>query len=210
MPLDLGSDPHTGSSDEAGRLQVQFGADNPYLDLRRPGDPGGVGYRRLNTQFQLFDNGGTGIVIGFQALQPSGVEFDGLNEGPTVVRPAIGMFQEVGEGMAVHGFVGKDVQTGPQWSTDLDRNLQYGMAVQTLLPGVSKNPRQSVSFVLEALGRYRREMDAARTPLSAWEVVPGVHWRNADSWWMSGGVLVPVGAGRLEGGVLQITCGMQF
>jgi hypothetical protein len=214
MPLDLCGEPFSRSSADEGspgnRLQVFFGEDSPFLDLRKPGEPGGAGYQKLNTQVHLLDTGTTGLIVGLQAVRPSGAEFDGLNGGPTVVSPAVGLVQELGEGTALHGFVGKDVRPGPQWTDNFESNLQYGMAVQTPLPLASRSPRQSLHVFVEALGRYRHEADLNRTPPAAWEVLPGVHWRNADHWWMSGGVLVPLGPGRVEGGVLQITCGMQF
>ncbi|HXG11232.1 MAG TPA: hypothetical protein VNK04_15850 [Gemmataceae bacterium] len=210
MPLDLGGDPPAGEGASDGRLQVQVGSDNPFLDIRRPGDPGGVGYQTLTTQLQVFDNGTTGVVVGLWAVRPSGPEFDGASDGPTVIRPALGLVQGLGDGTALHGFVGKELRPGPQWDDGLDRNLQYGMAVQTPLPGAVRNPGQGLYLFVEALGRYRYEGDGKGAPPAAWEVVPGLHWRNADNWWMSSGVLVPVGTGRAEGGMLQITCGMNF
>src|SRR5207247_1549893 len=35
------------------RLQLILGQDNPFFDFRYRGDPGGVGYYRLHTQYQL-------------------------------------------------------------------------------------------------------------------------------------------------------------
>jgi hypothetical protein len=209
MPLDLPrTSPEEGPS--PGRLQVRFGPDNPYFDLRRPGDPGGVGYRRLNTQLQVYDNGTTGLVVGVQAVRPSGLEYDGLNEGTTVVSPTLGLVRDLGDGAALQGFVGKDVRPGAQWSDGLERNLQYGMALQAPLPGLPRGPQQNVSFFVEALGRYRHETDASRSAPVAWEVLPGMHWRSGETWWMSGGVLVPVGPGRPDNGLLQFTCSWQF
>src|SRR5438270_658977 len=34
---------------ETNWLQIAIGQDNPWFDLRRPGDPGGVGYYRMNS-----------------------------------------------------------------------------------------------------------------------------------------------------------------
>lgn len=191
------------------RVQVQFGEDNPFLDIRRPGEPGGFGFQRLNTQLQLFDNGTTELLVGLQALRPSGIEFDGLQEGPTIVSPAVGVARDLGQGLTLQGFVGKSLRPGAQWGGDLDRDLQYGMALHTPL-SVDRNSGQSVCFVVEALGRYRHELDATRASPRAWELLPGIHWRRADSWWLSGGVLMPVGSRWSGNPLLQITCSWRY
>ena len=41
-------------------------------------------------------------------------------------------------------------------------------------------------------------------------MLPGLHWKVADNWWMSGGVILPVGAPRSEPGLWQFTCSLQF
>src|SRR5271156_6410277 len=50
-PMDDGTD--AGDADDSSRFQFYMGADNPYLDMRRPGDFGGVGYQRYATQVLL-------------------------------------------------------------------------------------------------------------------------------------------------------------
>lgn len=205
MPLDLQPE-----AEDGGRLQVQFGEDNPFLDLRKPTDPGGIGYQRISTQLQLFDSGSTGLVVGLQAVRPAGAEWEGLNDGPTVFSPAVGVVRELSEGTALQGFIGKDLRPGTPLTESFERNLLYGLALQTPLTVSQTGTRQGVSLFVEALGRYRHESDAGRTAPAAWEVLPGLHWRGGDSWWVSGGVLVPVGAGRPESGLLHINCALQF
>ena len=206
MPLDL----RPADDIPPSRLQVQVGPDRSFFDLRRPGEPGGVGYRRLNTQLQLLDLGPTGVVVGVQAVRPSGLEYDGLNDGPTVVSPMVGLVHDLGDGTALQGFVGKDVRPGSPGAENLDRNLQYGMALQTPLLGRPRGAGQNLYLFVEALGRYRHDSDASRAAPAAWEVLPGMHWRSGETWWLSGGVLLPVGTGRPENGLLQITCSLQF
>src|SRR5437660_589982 len=56
--------------DSLSKVQIVAGNDNPYLDFRRPGDPGGVGYFRFQSQVQFLDTGKTGCTIGLKAAAP--------------------------------------------------------------------------------------------------------------------------------------------
>src|SRR5437016_857908 len=49
------------------RLEVAIGIDNPFFDFRSRYDPGGVGYYKMYTQYQLIDTGTTCWSIGLQA-----------------------------------------------------------------------------------------------------------------------------------------------
>ena len=201
-----------GDKDAAGdnRLKLAVGSDNPFFDFRRPGDPGGVGYYRLHSQVLLFDNQKTGFGMGLRAVTPAGLEADGISDGPTVLSPHFAWFHEVGNGTAVQGFVGKDLRANSHWSDSLERQINYGLALQSPLPGIEPAPGRSVHVFLEALGRYRIDGDPSlRAPLN-WELLPGVHWRLGDSWWMSGGILMPLGVPRPDAHLWQITCSWQF
>lgn len=195
-------------------LQVAVGSDNPFFDVRRPGDPGGVGYYRMHTQLQLLDSPSTGCALGFQAVTPAGRDQGGLDDGPTVISPAFALFHALEDGTAFHGFVGKHVHlSNPSAFADalatpgrLHRSLHYGMAVQRpVAPEVD-----NVYLFVEALGRYR--YDAAATgPPAVWEVLPGMHWKLTDSWWLSGAVVLPVNRDRpIDAKLWQITCSFQF
>jgi hypothetical protein len=45
---------------------------------------------------------------------------------------------------------------------------------------------------------------------AVWEMVPGVHWRMNENWFMSGGWIVPMSAPRTETGQWQLSCWLQF
>src|SRR5262249_28575144 len=81
-------------------IGLSVGNDNPYFDLRRRGDPGGVGFARVDTQVQLFDTSTTSFALGLQAVTPLGLQAEGVadNQGPTVVTPALAVFHELGDG----------------------------------------------------------------------------------------------------------------
>jgi hypothetical protein len=196
-------------SDGSGRVFVIAGNDNPYLDFRRPGDPGGVGYFRVNSQLQFLDTGRTGCTVGLRAATPAGLEFDGVQSGPTHVAPNFAWYYDLGDGAGLHGFVGKSVRAAGDWTDSLGRNVEYGLAIHRPFPipdgGISRN----LFMFLEALGRVRPDStgDARR---SVWELLPGLHYRLSDNWWMSGGLIVPVGASRSDLGTWQVTCSWQF
>jgi hypothetical protein len=201
--------PHAGDDGGPDWVQVWMGPDNPFFDLRRPGDPGGVGYYRVHTQVQLFDSPTTGCAVAFKAVTPAGREFNGLDDGPTVFSPEVSLFHALDDGTAIQGFVGKHVNlNSPRLGNELNHAVQYGMAVQRPLLGPADGAPGNVYWFVEALGRYRYDAVTAG-PLSQWEVLPGLHWQLAPNWWMSGGVVVPVNTDR-PAGHWQFTCSIQF
>jgi hypothetical protein len=199
-------------SKDEGPVGVALGNDNPFFDFQMPGDPGGVGYYRLHTQVQLVGSSRTGLCLGMQALTPAGLEADGLADGPTFVSPHLAWFQEVGNGAAIQAFVGKSMRAswhpGEQPAV---RGLRYGLAFQSPLLPSENAQTQKVHLFVEALGMYRLNADLGPASAVNWELVPGVHWRMNDSWWLSGGVLVPLGETPAQReGRFQITCSWQF
>jgi hypothetical protein len=199
------------SSFADGRARLWLGTDNPFFDFRRPGDPGGVGYYKLHSQALLFDTDYTGLSVGFQAVTPAGLEADGMQTGPTVLSPNIALFHEVTSGTAIQGFVGKDLRANSRWVGGLHRSIQYGLALQSPCPGLQPKDGQCVHFFVEALGRYRYEGDPGLGGPLNLHLVPGVHWRLGESWWMSGGVLMPLGGPtRYDSRLWQITASWHF
>jgi hypothetical protein len=192
-------------------IQVAIGSDNPYFDFRQRGDPGGLGFYRVCTQVQLFDNGSTGCALGLEAVTPAGQEFAGVENGSTVVKPKLGVFHALDDGTAVQGFVGKNVRVKDNGdSRPLEHNLEYGMAVQRPVANDGPDSLRNLYFYVGALGQYNMDRDTSRPP-SVWEVLPGLHWKVADNWWMSGGVILPVGPTRTDSaGHWQFTCSLQF
>jgi len=195
-------------------VQLAMGNDNPYFDLRRPGDPGGVGFYRVTTQVQLFDNERSGCAVALRAVTPAGLEMDGLSNGATVFRPAFSLFHFLDDGTGIQGFVGRHVHInpgpGPQY-----RGMEYGMALHRPLP-VAPNGMGNLFVFVETLGRYRYEPDTgARTDAGGrspnlLEVLPGLHWRCNDSMWISGGLIFPVNNTPIDPRLWQITCSFRF
>jgi hypothetical protein len=202
--------PAAGDDPFENRLQVAVGNDNPFFDFRRRGDPGGVGFYKLNSQLQLLDTGKAGVSMNLQAWTPAGLECDGVANGPTTISPALGCFYALDDGTALHGFVGKHVRANGQWGDNLHRSIEYGLAVQRPLSATGGDPNQGVYFFVEALGRYRYDAEALQAAPVVWEVLPGLHWRLSDAMWLSGGVSVPLRSPRPDGGLLQITASWQF
>jgi hypothetical protein len=82
--------------------------------------------------------------------------------------------------------------------------------LQSPLPGTNNMPGQSVHLFVEALGRYRIDGDPSQRTALNWELLPGVHWRLGENWWMSGGILMPLGLPRPDAHLWQITASWQF
>jgi hypothetical protein len=193
-------------------FQVAMGSDNPYFDFRQRGEPGGVGFFRLNTQVQLLDSRTTGFALGLQAVTPAGLEYAGIpdNQGATVVSPALSLFHTIDDNTALQGFVGKNVLLNPGGPNQVHKNLKYGMAVQRPVVPDGPDTLKNLFLSVGALGLYRLDRESLRSPV-AWEVMPGFHWKMADNWWVSGGVAVPVSAARTEPvGRWQVTFRLQF
>jgi hypothetical protein len=201
-----------GTSPEAPDLPVQAAlyTDNPYFDFRRPGDVGGPGYYRIHTQVQLVETDTTGCTLGLQAVTPAGQENDGLADGPTVFYPNLALVQQLFDGLSFEGFVGKTMRARPGWEDHVGRSLHYGVALAHPVPGFDAPSLPQVHVFVEALGRYRiAGAESSGTP-AVWELLPGLHWRMGDSWWLSGGVIVPLNAGPRETGLWQVTCSWTF
>ena len=211
-PVGLTDQDDLAAADDCGLdwLQVAMGSDNPFFDLRRPGDPGGVGYYKVHTQVRLFDSPTTGCALGLQAVTPAGREFDGLDDGPTVVSPSLSLFHALDDGTAIQGFVGKNVNLNTNWTTQLGQSVQYGMAVQHPLVQGGPDGAGNLYVFVEALGRYHYDGPASSAPQATWEMLPGIHYRLTPNWWMAGGVVVPVTTPRPEANQWQFTCSFRF
>jgi hypothetical protein len=184
---------------DASGLQVSMGNDNPYFDLRLPGDPGGVGFFRLHSQVQLVETGKTSVSLNLQAVTPAGQQYGGVNEGPTVLTPGMSLFQELGLGAALQGFVGQNIRAVMHPNNPYGRNLQYGMGVQYPLLQFG-GPDRGLYLFMQALGRYYYDNDRVYNRAPDWSLVPGVHMRVNDKCWFS------LGASRYS----LFTCSWQF
>jgi hypothetical protein len=190
-------------------LQVVLGEDNPFFDFRRRQSPGGTGFYKIQTQFSLFDTPTTGCSLTCRAVTPAGIEWEGVNEGPTFVSPTLTLFHDLGGGTVFQGFLGKDLFANSRWRESMDESIQYGLAWQQPVLSVAPDLKRGLFVFLEALGRYRDQGDRPGV-LHAWELLPGLHLRMNEDWWLSGGVIVPVGPTRPESGLWHITCSRQF
>lgn len=202
--LNNAGEPGAGGLDAAeadSRFQFSAGSDNPFFDFRRPGDPGGVGFWKVQTFVPVLESTTAELSLGLQAVMPAGLEFDGLAHGPTVLSPTLVWFQDLG-GPAVQAFVGQHLPASGADDT-LQRGWLYGLAVQQPLPTLSGGDG-CLHLVVEALGRQQRAVQ------SGWELLPGLHWRVHDNCWMSGGVIFPLDGARRDPGLWQLMCRWQY
>jgi hypothetical protein len=218
--LQSDDDPPAGSADALAapdpdadllsRLEVVIGTDNPFFDFRSPYDPGGVGYYKLYSQYQLIDSGTTCWSVGLEAVAPAGLEQDGVARGPTVLSPTLSWYQDLGSGTALQGFVCKHIHANSRWADRLEQSIHYGMAIQSPLIDATSNSCGCVHMFMAALGRCQAESFTGRQAGANFEMLPGLHWQVRENWWLSGGVVVPIGPDRYEGGLWQITCSWRF
>jgi hypothetical protein len=202
-PLGLDDDDPPGLTDTSVRtnpndpdvVQLNIGTHNPYLELRLPGDPGGLGYYKVHSQVQLIEAGKTSFCLNLQAYTPAGVENGGIANGPTTLVPTVACFQDLGYGAALHTYVGQNIQASSGWTDRINNSFQYGMAVQCAVPGTGATADQGLFVFLEALGRYSNapisasssnaSSNAPYTRTALWEFVPGVQMRLSDNCWMN-------------------------
>jgi hypothetical protein len=189
---------------------LTLGTDNPYFDFRLPGDPGGVGYYRANTQYQLYESASTHVSFNLEAATPAGLETPGVTGGPTILTPAMAYFQEMESGAAVQAFVGKHIGARPGWSDGLERSVHYGVALEQPLFSGPADSGKNVYMFLEALGHSRLVTYTGQSPAPCWRLLPGVHWRVTENCWMSGGVLVPLNNTHVDPGLVQFTCSWRY
>jgi hypothetical protein len=208
---DPSNDPGVPSNPGTDWVNLSVGNDNPFFDFRRPGDPGGVGYYRVHSQLQLFDSRTTCCALNLQAVTPAGREQDGLADGPTILTPALSVYHELDDGTALQGFVGKHMRMSPGWTSGMNRSIHYGMAVQRPLIDSNTLKLGSVYWYVSALGRYRFDADPASYKAPAWELMPGLHWRLSDNWWMAAGFIMPMTpSGQADPRLWQWTCSFRF
>ncbi|MBV9125221.1 MAG: hypothetical protein JO112_17840 [Planctomycetes bacterium] len=192
------------------KVNVVLGSDNPYFDFHLPGDPGGIGYYYVDGQYQLAQDGPNSVCLAFRAVTPAGLEGNGLASGPTYFSPALAWYYELTDSLALHGFIGQHYRATSEWSENSKRNVRYGLAVQSPWKVVPPGSDQSVHFFLEALGSYHYDLNSNQDTPLRYQMVPGVHWQVGANWWMSGGMIVPLGSSRRETGLWQFTCSWRF
>jgi hypothetical protein len=210
MPSLAGANPE--STDQASGpdwIQFGMGSDNPFVDLRLPGDPGGYGYFRLNTQVSLLDSPTTACAFDFQAVAPAGAQYGGLPTGATVVVPALSVFHALNDRLALQGFVSKNVPINDAAAAPLQRNVQYGLALQRPLLDDGPQGLRNLFFSVGALGQLAAE-GASLRPTPNYDVLPGLQWHLNDNWWVSSCLLVPLGSTRPAPGQWQLSCSLRF
>jgi hypothetical protein len=199
---------------DADWITIAVGNDNPFFDFRRPSDPGGVGYTRVNTQVQLFDTSKTACSVGFQAVTPAGLASDGLADklGTTVLSPAFSLFHTLDDSTAVQAYVGKNLPLMNTHTQTINPDLQCGLAVQRPVSTDNNNPLRFMYFSVGALTQVRlSDASTARTPVGL-DVLPGLHYKMADNWWISGAVVLPTSTqtNPTASQQWQVTCSFQF
>ena len=124
--------------------------------------------------------------------------------------PALAYYQELDAGLALHGFISHSLIARPRWGDSLERNVRYGLAFAAPVPGVLIDAAQSLHMFVEAQGRTREGEYMPPREGGNYEFLPGLHWQMGENWWMSGALILPVGAGRIDPDFWQLTCSWRF
>ena len=125
--------------------------------------------------------------------------------------PGFSLFHQLDEGLGVQAFISKNMPllSHTVAPVSIQRDTQVGVAIHRSVTNNAADPLSNLFLSVGALGQQRMDSDGGRT--INWDVMPGMHLRLADNWWVSGGVLLPVGPNRYEsGGHWRVTCQWQF
>jgi hypothetical protein len=169
----------------------------------------------MYSQMQLLDTGKAGLNLGLAGATPAGLESEGVATGPTFFSPSLACYQELGDGTTLQAFVGKNMRANSRIGDGIGHSIQYGLAAQQALPDLPflgpSSPNHGLFMFVEALGRCRNTWDDRtinqRSPL---ELLPGLHLRMSENWWISGGLIIPLSAPRPESRLWQFTCSWRF
>jgi hypothetical protein len=101
------------------------------------------------------------------------------------VTPSFAWFHDLGEGAALHGFIGQDITPNSRLRENLERGMCCGFAWQYPLFFEQHNPDQGVFFFVQAVAGYRSEFENPNAAPMFWHVVPGIHWRVSSDCWLS-------------------------
>jgi hypothetical protein len=170
---------------ETSTLQVLVHSDNPFFDLRWPGELGGPGYYRVESALKLLELGNTHLCLGLLAFAPAGRDVGGDPDAPSRLLPSVAFFQDLGNGAALQGFVGQNVFSDGRLSGATGGPLEYGLAVQCPLPWFDFKQGRGIFVFVQTLGRLQHDYDRLIGKAPNWELVPGIHWRFGESGWFS-------------------------
>lgn len=182
------SEDPTPKFDDFPNVQITLGNHVPYLDMYRPGDPGGFGYYMIHSQVQIFDLGTTNVSVALQAVAPAGLQSGGVANGTTVLMPALACFQDLGDGSAFHAYIGQQINANSRWRDQMQAGFRCGLAYQQPVPYVPCSPDQGLYMFIQALGEYRSDNARSDNKATTWELIPGLHWRMNNACWMSMGI----------------------
>jgi hypothetical protein len=181
------ADPLAKTADDWNILQITYGNHVPYLDMPRRDDPGGFGYHKIYSQLQLLDAGPTNVGLALNAVTPMGAQYGGANGGKTYFSPSLACFHDLGDGAAIHAFVGQQLEMNSQLRNQVQTGFRCGLAVQHPVPFASYGPDQGLFVFVQALGQYRSDSTRPDVRSTTWDVIPGIHYRLNNACWMSMG-----------------------
>jgi hypothetical protein len=83
------------------------------------------------------------------------------------------------------------------------------VAIQRPLLADGPEGLRNLFFSVGALGQLTPERDSVRL-VPNYDVIPGFQWHVNENWWLSSGLLVPLGPTRVAPGQWQLSCSLQF
>lgn len=180
------ANPEETGDDEVNGVLIALGPYNPFFDVRRPDDPRGAGFTRFHSQVQLLDLESINVSLHLQAVAPAGPESGGALYGPTIFAPALAWYHDLGEGLALQGYLGQSIHANGRWNESLGARFHYGLGLQAPVPEMTSGGVEGLFFFVQAMGRYRYESLPEGRP-AVWDFYPGLQWRVSENCWFSVG-----------------------
>ena len=154
-----------------------------------------------------FTEWGEEFPVDVPLARTSAQEFDALLLPGGVMNPdTLRMQRNAVEFVKAFFDLNKPVAVSNPTAQTFRRDLQCGLALHSPLSSDDRDALCRLFVSVEALGQFRAVGPAPVT----WDVVPGLHWKPAENWRVSGALIVPFERSEGQRQGWQVTAALQF